>query len=77
MEFLLVGHKGEMPQVSDHYLKMADSHFTGTVKTRSAKPESAYEFLEAEFPFATKLQVYGYTKRAGWTVFHRNDEKIK
>lgn len=77
MEFLMVCQKGEMPKLSDHYLKMADSHFPGTVKSRSAKPKSAYEFLEEEFPSATKLQIYGYTKRPGWTVFHRNDEKIK
>jgi N6-adenosine-specific RNA methylase IME4 len=66
MEFLMVCHKGKMPQVSDHY-----------VKNRSAKPESAYKFLEEEFPWARKLQVYGNTKRPGWTVFHRNEEKIK
>ena len=77
MEFLMVCHKGEMPQVSDHYLKMTDSHFPGTVRKRLEKPESAYEFLEEEFPLATKLQVYGYTERPGWTVFHKNDHKIK
>lgn len=77
MEFLMVCHKGKMPQVSDHYLKMTDSHFVGTVKNRSAKPESAYGFLDEEFPQAKKLQIYGCNKRPGWTVFHRNDEKIK
>ena len=77
MEFLMVCHKGEMFHVSDHYLKMTDSHFPGTVKTRLEKPESAYEFLEEEFPRASKLQVYGHTNRSGWTVFHRNDIKLK
>lgn len=77
MEFLLACHQGQMPQVSDHYLQMTDSHFPGTVKNRSAKPESAYEFLEKEFPCAMKLQIYGYTKRPGWTVFHRNEPNIK
>lgn len=77
IEFLIVCHKGEMPQLSDRYLKMADSHFTGTVKNRSAKPESAYEFLEEEFPWAIKLQIYGWTTRPGWTVFHKNDKKIQ
>jgi N6-adenosine-specific RNA methylase IME4 len=77
VEFLLVFHKGNMPKLSDHYIKMADSHFSGTVKSRSEKPESAYELLEEEFPMASKLQVYGYTNRPGWTVFHQNDDKIK
>lgn len=77
IEFLIVCHKGEMPQLSDRYLKMADSHFTGTVKNRLAKPESAYAFLEDEFPWAIKLQIYGWTTRPGWTVFHKNDKKIQ
>ena len=77
IEFLMVCHKGEMYQVSDAYLKMEDSYFTGIVKKQTAKPESAYEFLEKQFPCATKLQVYGWTKRPGWTVFHKNDDKIQ
>ncbi|GAC1310416.1 MAG: hypothetical protein NVSMB24_27600 [Mucilaginibacter sp.] len=73
----MVCHKGDISQVSDHYFNMEDSYLPGTVNNRSAKPESAYEFLEKEFPWAMKLQVYGWTKRPGWTVFHKNNEKIQ
>ncbi|MES2060432.1 MAG: MT-A70 family methyltransferase [Bacteroidota bacterium] len=77
MEYLMVCHKGDVCQVSLHFLNMEIPNFPGTVKKRSAKPASVYEFLEKEFPLASKLQVYGWTKRPGWTVLHRNDEKIK
>ena len=76
LEFLMVCHKGEVSQVSVHFLKMEDSDLPGTVRKQTAKPESAYEFLEKEFPWASKLQVYGRNRRPGWTVFHKNNKKI-
>ncbi len=77
VEFLLVGSKGKIPAFSNEYMNMIESAFTGMVTNRLAKPKDAYELLEMEFPGSRRLQLYGWTRRPGWTVFHRNDQKIK
>jgi N6-adenosine-specific RNA methylase IME4 len=76
-EFLLIGSKGRIPVLSDEYMNIAESAFAGTVTNKLQKPKDAYELLENEFPRQRKLQLYGWTCRPGWTVFHKNDDKIK
>lgn len=77
VEFLMIFSKGNMPLLPDEYVNIAESAFAKTVSDRLAKPLEAYKLLENEFPKLQKLQIYGWTKRPGWTVFHRNEEKIK
>ena len=77
VELLMIFSKGKIPLLTDDYMNMTESSFTETVTDRIAKPQEAYKLLEKEFPDLRKLQVYGWTKRPGWSVFHRNDEKIK
>ena len=77
VEFLMIFSKGNMPILTDEYMNMSEAVFTETIAERTAKPQEAYKLLEKEFPTLRKLQVYGWTDRPGWTVFHRNDDKIK
>jgi N6-adenosine-specific RNA methylase IME4 len=77
VEFLMIFSKGKIPVLSDEYLNMTESAFTETVSDKLEKPKEAYQLLEKEFPDLRKLQLYGWTDRPGWTVFHKNDDKIK
>jgi N6-adenosine-specific RNA methylase IME4 len=75
VEFLLICSKGKIPALSDEYMNRVESAFTGTVSHKSEKPQDTYELLENEFPNLRKLQLYGWTRRPGWTVLHRNEQK--
>jgi len=73
-EYLMVFYKGKQPPKIEFAETFAQP-FTGKVKSRDQKPDDAYAMIEARFPYGDKLQVYGFTRRPGWDVCHRNLKK--
>ena len=52
------------------------SPFTKLVTRKGQKPDDAYDLVENLFPFSSKLQIFGFVNRPGWTSVHYNAKKI-
>ncbi len=73
LEYLMVYYKGKMHAPVLPFPDSLETPFTGRVKDRERKPADAYAMIEAMFPIRPKLQIYGFTHRTGWNVFHHNN----
>jgi N6-adenosine-specific RNA methylase IME4 len=66
-ELLLVGTKGNPPMVPE--AARVASIFAEPRGTHSEKPECVYSWIEAAFPFASKLEMYCRSVRPGWDAW--------
>lgn len=76
-EYLLMYYKGNFLPFTINFSGPLKLTFTGSVKTQKCKPAAAYSMIDAFYPYWSKLQLFGWTRRPGWSVFHQNEKKYK
>jgi N6-adenosine-specific RNA methylase IME4 len=76
-EYLKMYYKGIFLPFTINFSGPFKLMFTGSVKTQESKPAAAYKMIDDFYPYWSKLQIFGWTRRPGWSVFHQNDKKLK
>lgn len=66
MEMCLIGRRGNPPRPANKGIRQV---FESPVREHSQKPDEMYDFLEALYPTADKLELFARNKRAGWDSF--------
>lgn len=72
-ELVLIGVRGEFSPPPDHL--RPDSVIEAPRGAHSVKPPAVHELIEAAWPEAPKVEVFGRTQRPGWAVFG-NDPRV-
>ena len=76
-EYLLMYYKGTFLPFTISAKTPLKLVFTGKVNTRKNKPADAYNLIDGLYPCWSKLQIFGWTKRPGWSIFHQNEKLYK